>query len=265
MAWLTALKFKLRKISPFLWVSIILLVSNLLIYLFPGIIAPAPEVESHEKYPDIVMIEPSLKAADETVAEKAIEVEEIMDTHAHDAKTSEHEQTGHTIADEPIADAISRQEVFVCYELGPADTKPETAYFEETLAGYGISTLLENRPIQKVVGHWVFIPPLRSKALGRLKLEEIKLKGIKDIVLLTKNEPKFAISLGVFNDKKYANRRLLKIQSLGFDAQIGVRHKTIDQYWVLIKTNIKNDLDEMSWSTLIQDYSHIELKSVDCK
>jgi len=260
MAWLTALKFKLRKISPFLWISILLFVSNLLIYLFPSIIVPAPEVGLHEKYPDIVMIEPSLKAADETVAEKAIEVEEIIDK--HDAKTTEHEPT---VADEPIADAISRQEVFVCYELGPAETKPETVYFEETLAGYGISTLLENRPIQKVVGHWVFIPPLRSKALGRLKLEEIKLKGIKDIVLLTKNEPKFAISLGVFNDKKYANRRLLKIQSLGFDAQIGVRHKTVDQYWVLIRTNIKNDLDEMSWSTLIQDYSHIELKSVDCK
>ena len=265
MAWLTALKFKLRKISPFLWISSLLLVSNLVIYLFPGIAVSVPETEPLEKYAEIVTIEPSLKAVAEIVTEETVEKAEVVGEHATKAEIPVHEQSKHSEITEHVVDAVSRQDVFVCYELGPAENKSEQAYLEETLAGYGISTQVETRQLQKELGHWVFLPPLRSKALGRLKLEEIKLKGIKDVVLLTKNEPKFAISLGVFNDKKYAHRRLLKIQSLGFQAQMDIRHKTINQNWLKIKTTVENDLDEMSWSTLIQDYPHIVLKSVDCK
>jgi len=114
------------------------------------------------------------------------------------------------------------------------------------------------------LGYWVFIPPLRSKPLARLKVEELKLNGFNDVVLLTRNEPINAVSLGVFADQKNAYKHMLRAQSLGFDAKMDIRNQSLGEMWLSVEVSQGKDLDDEGWGELIKDYPHVQVHAVNC-
>ena len=111
------------------------------------------------------------------------------------------------------------------------------------------------------LGYWVFIPPLRSRALGRLKVEELKLKGFTDVVLLSRNEPINAVSLGVFKDQKNAYQLLNKAQSLGFEAKMDIRKQSLGEMWLAVEVRQQKDLDEAGWAELLVNYPNVQIHS----
>ncbi|MDH3325120.1 MAG: hypothetical protein OEM38_00215 [Gammaproteobacteria bacterium] len=155
--------------------------------------------------------------------------------------------------------------VNVCYELGPFTEKENIDSIERRLAKREFKIEQKTDTENEVIGYWVYLKPERSRAMGRLKVEEIKLKGLKDVVLLTRNNPRYAISLGFFKTKPFANKRLLKAQSLGLDAKMDERRKNQDYQWLLLKTVDKKDMTQHEWLNILQDYNKIELKTVNCQ
>jgi len=159
----------------------------------------------------------------------------------------------------------SQEEKLICYEIGPVTSNEVEAGLKRVLMPKGMALDMSVVKHQEAIGYWVFLPPLRSKALGRLKVEEIKLKGIRDVVLLTKNNPKFAISLGIFETKKFATKRLLEIQSLGFDAKLETRYKSLDEKWMVVEVAERDDNSMEAWDELVGNYQPIEIRQIDCK
>lgn len=151
-----------------------------------------------------------------------------------------------------------------CYELGPFVDKEEARSVQRQLEKYDFHIQYKSGVKKEIIGYWVFLPPERSRALGRLKVEEVKLKGLTDVMLLTNNSPKLAISLGLFKDKMFANKRLLKAQSLGLDAKMEIRYKDQDNQWLLIETTQKQDLPQDEWLNILHGLQNIELKTVNC-
>lgn len=155
--------------------------------------------------------------------------------------------------------------VMLCYELGPFTEKEYVSAVRHHLISRKIDATRKTDTEKEKIGYWVYLEPERSRALGRLKVEEIKLLGLTDVVLLTQNNPRYAISLGFFRDKGFANRRLFKTQSLGLPAKMSARYKYEDYQWLVLKATTENDLTQHEWSNILQEYQGVELKTVDCQ
>jgi len=163
-----------------------------------------------------------------------------------------------------LIEAKQEKIVSVCYQLGPFLEEEDVERVKHKVAGYEFDIRRKVDREKRIAGYWVYLDPERSRALGRLKVEEVKLKGLSDVVLLTQNNPRYAISLGFFKDKAFAGRRLLKAQSLGLDAKMDVRYKNQDYQWLLIQTSVKNDLSQKEWLKVLRGYQNIQLKTINC-
>ena len=155
--------------------------------------------------------------------------------------------------------------ILMCYELGPFTEKEYVSAVKHRLASRKINVYRKTDTEKEKIGYWVYLDPERSRALGRLKVEEVKLLGLTDVVLLTQNNPRYAISLGFFKDKEFASRRLLEAQSLGLDAKLDNRYKYQDYQWLSLQATNKTDLSQHEWSYLLHEYQNIELKTVNCQ
>jgi len=152
-----------------------------------------------------------------------------------------------------------------CYVLGPFVKKNDLDTATMSLEAKEFGVDIKTNPVKEVTGYWVYLEPERSRALARLKVEEIKLKGLMDVVLLTKNEPQYAISLGFFKEKTFAVRRMLKAQSLSLNAKMEVRFKNQEYQWLKLQIKRKRDFSGDEWLTFLHDYEDVELKIVDCE
>lgn len=84
--------------------------------------------------------------------------------------------------------------------------------------------------VKEEIGFWVLIPRLKSRALGKARVAELKEAGLSDVWLFLKGPNKNTISLGLFGTRKNAARRAKKAQQLGFETEIKSRFKVQTQY-----------------------------------
>ncbi len=186
----------------------------------------------------------------------------------HEAADSHSEQTA--IITEPVESDQHLSEHHelpagpVCYEVGPVINAAKKTELENFFHALDVDIRSTSRSVEKDAGYWVYLPPRRSVAIGRLLVEEIKLKGLDDVGLLIRHEPKLAISFGVFKQKNNAHRRLLKAQSLGFDARMEKRRVAEDQVWLLLTSQAGDVLSEQERSNFLQQHAPIELKTIIC-
>jgi len=153
----------------------------------------------------------------------------------------------------------------VCSTLGPFKKQEDVDFLQAHLSQKNFDVAVRTSNEREVAGYWIYLTPERSRALGRLKVEEIKLKGLKDVVLLTNDNPINAISLGFFKDTIFANRRLMKAQSLGLEAKMQTRYKNHDYRWISLKVSKRDDLPQREWLNILRDYEGVELKTESCE
>ena len=213
------------------------------------------EVESHGK--QIVSTHKSTKHEQIAMSHTGHEVDTEKQ---HDMK---HEDTG--IEQKQAIKAQSSDPLArICYEVGPLKSDDEQIKLQNLVEIKGMFASVKYSRSNEKLGYWVFVPPLRSRPLARLKVEELKLNGFNDVVLLTRNEPINAVSLGVFSDQKNAYKHMLRAQSLGFDAKMDIRYQSLGEMWLSVEVNQGKDLDDEGWGELIKDYPHVQIHSINC-
>ena len=257
----------LYKLHPLQWSVVALLILNLVAPFAPSGDKLSLE-QLDEDMGNIVLISDNSGALSDDSVEQTLLVESSEDVIASSQMHTNPRMlnTELTLFSETKMEAsVPAADKLICYEIGPLVTEETEEFLKKMLMPKGMALEINTVKQQEKIGYWVFIPPLRSKALGRLKVEEIKLKGVKDVVLLTRNEPRYSISLGIFNDEKFAIQRLLKIQALGFDAQQEVRYKSLDEKWMFIEVAEKDDIKPEEWEDLLVNYQPIKFRSQECK
>jgi len=257
----------LYKLHPLQWSVVALLILNLVAPFAPSDNEPSLE-QIDEDMGNIVLISDESGALSHESVEQALLVEPSEHTIASSQMHTNPRMLNAelTLFPETNMEAPAQEtDKLVCYEIGPLVTEEMEEFLKKTLMPKGMALEINIVKQKEKIGYWVFIPPLRSKALGRLKVEEIKLKGVKDVVLLTKNKPRYSISLGIFNDEKFATQRLLKIQALGFNAKQEVRYKSLDEKWMFIEVAEKDDIKPEEWQDLLVNYQPVKFRSQECK
>jgi hypothetical protein len=152
----------------------------------------------------------------------------------------------------------------LCFKLGPFHNDQHVEAVQRSLEELAINTMIFSHEEGEVLGYWVYLKPQRSTALARLKMEELKGKGITDLFLVKKDEPKLAISLGVFRNKLTAQKRQRHIRSLGYQPQLNLRYKVKPETWLLIEADEENAPSTDGWNLLLKNYKGVISEKSDC-
>ncbi len=195
--------------------------------------------------------------------------------HAHDAnkeietRLSEHEEEDASNIRHPqdIAEGEAippwRLEL-VCYEVGPFLKMKELEDASAMIGTRAYTNILDDRTTKEAIGYWVFLPPERSRALSRLKVEELKEKGIKDVVLMRRSEPINSVSLGLYTKKHIAERRVDQIEKIGYKPKMEIRYKIEADIWLKSSIYKEKDFSDKEWQDLIKQFNNITVISGSC-
>lgn len=99
---------------------------------------------------------------------------------------------------------------------------------------------------RKITGaYWVYLPAYADKAQARAASKVLADNGIKDYFIISDEENRNGISLGLYNQKSGSERRRTDIAKLGFEPLIARKERQRDYWWLDIEP--KAPVQEKVW------------------
>lgn len=120
----------------------------------------------------------------------------------------------------------------LCYTLGPFKEQQQV---QEIMARFRQNELaVKSRPSveKEYLGVMVYIDGHETRDEARTTARNLAEKGIRDYMIVDEDNKKNALSLGIFGLKRNADRRVSKIESLGYDVQSELRYRNRTIYWL---------------------------------
>ena len=93
------------------------------------------------------------------------------------------------------------------------------------------------REDQAFVGYWVYIPPHDSMQAAQDTMAELGDHGLSDYGYVGGDQYEHAVSLGVFTSESRSRNRQEELEELGYETEVGERHRVVTRYAVLIETD----------------------------
>lgn len=140
----------------------------------------------------------------------------------------------------------------VCVSYGPfPSTKAEQTGLAR-LQKAGASVTQRTIPGKVRLGYWVYLPPFGSRREADAAAKLLKVRGVKDIYVVTDESNRNAISLGVFSDRFGALAHQKKIREMGYRPLLTERFRDSPHFWLdahgaanqLLAASAFSDLDE---------------------
>jgi len=118
-----------------------------------------------------------------------------------------------------------------CASIGAFASAEEADKARQRIEGPG--TQIRQRTEQEVVTrYWVYLDNQGSAELAKTRLAELAAKGVEDFLLNRTEEPKNAISLGLYNTPSSMEARVSALERQGFRPAVQERHRTREVYWL---------------------------------
>lgn len=119
-----------------------------------------------------------------------------------------------------------------CYSLGPFSNRTDAQSMRASLGKLGVAASIRQMQQTRVTGYWVYLPPFASAASAAAAAQRLGEKGLHDYYVVTAQPDLNAVSLGLFRERRGAERRLARVVAMGFDPKLKVRTSPSDLYWV---------------------------------
>jgi len=135
----------------------------------------------------------------------------------------------------------------------------DMARAREAFATLKLGDRLQERRVEEITRHWVFIPPARDRRAAETRMTQLRGQGIAEMSI----RPDNAISLGVFSSEEAARRFLSQIENRGVrGAEVGAFVKELRELAMLIR---EPDTETVARLALLQrDYPNAQLRAVSC-
>jgi hypothetical protein len=151
----------------------------------------------------------------------------------------------------------------ICLEWGDFSGSDLTRA-KDALSALKLADKLNQRQIERDIGYWVYIPPLKNRAAVNRKIVELKALGIKEyFVVQASGHWLNAISLGVFKTRDAAENFLHVLNAKGVrSAKVGERvSKIITTVFILNEVNAGT---ETQLKAIQKEFPGSELNNVPC-
>ncbi len=151
----------------------------------------------------------------------------------------------------------------VCLEWGDF-SGPDLTRATAALSALQLADKLSQRQIERDIGYWVYIPPLRSKAAVNRKIAELKALGVREyFVVQVSGHWLNAISLGIFKTRDAAQNFLQDLHTKGVrTARVGERASKLKA--TLFMLNGVDAATEFKLTAMQKDFAGSELNKVPC-
>ena len=157
----------------------------------------------------------------------------------------------------------TKPSALICLEWGDfsnSDLVRATA----ALSALQLADKISQRQIERDIGYWVYIPPLKNKAAVNRKIAELKALGVREyFVVQISGHWLNAISLGIFKTPDAAQNFLQALHTKGVrTARVGERASKL-KATIFILNRIDAGM-EIKLKTMQKDFAGSELSKVPC-
>lgn len=150
-----------------------------------------------------------------------------------------------------------------CMEWGDF-SGPDLARVAAALSDLQLGDRLSQRQVERDIGYWVYIPPLKNKAAAKRKVAELKALGVGEyFIVQTAGHWHNAISLGVFKTQDAAQNFLDYLRTKGVHtAKVGERASKFKA--TVFKLDRMDAVAVAKLAAMQKDFAGSELKKVPC-
>ncbi len=150
-----------------------------------------------------------------------------------------------------------------CVILGPFANKQAARKVVDELLRLSVSSSVESMAFPAGVGHWVYLPPTKTRREALKMLSVLQERKI-DSYVVPKGDNKNAISLGMFTKESLADGQLNRIKALGFDAKLKVVERTYNELWVMLNHQEDDKITSSQWVALLKDKKSVKKRKNFC-
>jgi hypothetical protein len=151
----------------------------------------------------------------------------------------------------------------LCTMVGPYAQLLHAEYLVEKLTALGVNAQITSVGIKDGEAYWVYLPPEMSEKEALRRLYELQNKNIESHII-TKGELTNGISIGRYASGFEAEEKMKEVRVQGYDAQIKVVPKTINETWVLLESGADEKINQSVWMDLMSQQQNLEKRQNFC-
>ncbi len=126
----------------------------------------------------------------------------------------------------------AQRNTLACYSLGPYSTRSEARRALGVIRNDVERARIRQSEAMQTLGYWIYLPAVSTRAEALAQARQLSELGVRDYYVVTAGERMNTVSLGLFNVKENATRRLENMKQLGFDARMTIRKEKRPVYFV---------------------------------
>lgn len=153
-----------------------------------------------------------------------------------------------------------------CFSLGPFQQAGAAKRAAEAISALGPSVKRRQASHRRPRGYWVYLPSFKDYSAARKKVQQIQKKGVKDLFIMGKGLHKNAISLGLFNRRGAAEKRLKQVKALGLKAaRVEAQYRVSKQAWLDFSIRTDQTTTVTNVTALAETLPKVSLSQKPCE
>lgn len=123
-----------------------------------------------------------------------------------------------------------------CHAIGPFPSAKTALDYRNLLNKHGALAAAQEQKCKEDVGRfWVYLLPGREPDSLSKQVADLGQRGIEDFMAIRTGPMEGAISLGVYNTKKLAQRRLEELRAKKLRPNLSPHYQVRKKYWLYVK------------------------------
>jgi cell division septation protein DedD len=164
---------------------------------------------------------------------------------------------------QPPPQAAHTPAVPTCHTVGPFTDLDRAKAVSERIKQLGANVTRRNKTEQEQYGYRVFLPPYKTRDDAVAATQRLAKSGIQDYFIISDDDRKNGISLGLFRKKTGAVRRMEQISRFDFKPQMEIRYKDNTIYWLDYEQTGELVTDSI-WREITEETPNLQKLSRDC-
>lgn len=150
-----------------------------------------------------------------------------------------------------------------CHTIGPFTDLDRAKAVSERIGQLGAAVTRRNKTEQEQYGYRVFLPPYRTREEAVAATQKLAKNGIQDYFIISDEDRKNGISLGLFRKKSGAIRRMEQVSRFDFKPQMEIRYRDNTIYWLDYEQTGELVTDSI-WREITEETPNLQKLPRDC-
>ncbi len=166
--------------------------------------------------------------------------------------------------EDTVEEKAKRADQVHCYTLGPFLDRQIADVTAAEIKAIGFPVTQRSLVEREIKHYWIYLAPFKDDRAAQEASKKLAKNRVKDYFIVTAEENRNAISLGLFKRKGGAQRRARRISELGFQPEIEVRYRDRTYYWLDYEETGDYPLPPQLWQSIETEKGAVQRLSRDC-